>query len=159
MREPAGVTHSRVEGWVGRQGPSASQHHRPSSGSVGTSAIGRKIPFPCPLHKLILGEEETCFIFIAEVSCGGKDLSLPPIFPASHQLLSPRSGHGLGQGTVRPACTPGPHLPQKTLPLAVAAGVGPCDITQQAGAPSLLLGMEKRGAGVGALGEDEEESY
>lgn len=56
---------------------------------------------------------------------------------------------------------PALHLPRKTLPLAVAAEVGPCDrhVTEEAGAPSSVPGMEKRGAGVGALGADEEERY
>lgn len=69
---------------------------------------------------------------------------LPSVLPST---LSQSLVMASGQETLRPACMPGLHLPQKILPLAAAAGVGSCDIhiAEEGGTPSLLLGMERWG--------------
>lgn len=83
-------------------------------------------------------EMEKCILKRKVPSC------LPSVLPST---LSQSLVMASGQETLRPACMPGLHLPQKILPPAAAAGVGSYDIriAEEGGTPSLLLAMERWG--------------
>lgn len=75
-----------------------------------------------PSTKLILEEEEVCFILDMvrdRKLCSAREGPLlPTLYPACSFFL------GLGQKTLRQACTMGLHLPQTIFLLSVTAGCG-----------------------------------